>query len=210
MLAWQVIFAALLVASPALAEESWATTRARELVEQGRRQADGGHLDVATARFREAVQMDSTFGPAYLAWGALLEAARDDAEAERVYAMGIAHVARFADGYAARGKLRARQRRFEEATRDLRAAARLRPDDLPLLGALGEALLREGAWPAALAVQRTLLRLATEQGEIEAARRAAVQIRALMTLLGELDPVVAGARDRGEVRSAVARWARGG
>jgi tetratricopeptide (TPR) repeat protein len=207
---WAALLSLAVIASPARAEESWATTRARDLVEQGHGQIGAGHPEVAAARFREAVGLDATFGPAYLAWGALLEEGRDFVEAERIYAMGIARVARFADGYAARGRLRARLRRFDGAVADLEAAARLRPDDLGLLASLGGALVQAGAWPAALGVERTIARLAEKSGDHESAARARRQVSALQKLLADLDPVMAGATDdRGWVRRAIATFAQG-
>lgn len=203
-----VLLVIVLGAATARAEENWATRRARELTEQGARQQAEGNTEVAAARFREAVEIDPTFGPGYLAWGALLEGGRDFAAAERVYSLGLEHVAGFADGYAARGGLRARERRFAEATADLRAAAELRPTDLRLLEQLADALIRDRALPAALAVARRIVRVATAAGDTASAERARLQTRALAKLLGDLDPVVAGADDRGDVRRALARSAR--
>lgn len=197
-------------ASPARAGESWATQRARDLVEQGQGHVGAGRADVAAARFRQAVELDSTFGQAYLAWGALMEASRDFAEAERIYAVGIANVARFADGHAARGRLRLLLRRFDEAVDDFAAATRIRPDDRALLSLLGQGLVRAGAWPAALAVERNVVRLAESAGDEDAAAHARTQVQALQRLLADIDPVMAGAtHDRGEVRRAIAKLAQG-
>ena len=193
----------------AWAQASWATTQAAELTRQGKEHADRGDVDVASRRFMEAITLDGTYGPAYLALGAVREASGDPAEGERAYSLGIEHVPGFAEGLAARARLRARQRRLADALGDFEAAAKLRPDDLALLPELANAYVAVQALPAALAVARRIEALLAD-GDPRALADARLRSRALGALVGELDPVIAGATGRGSVRRALAAVAGAG
>lgn len=191
----------------ARAEASWATTQAVELTRQGRDHATRGDAAVGARRFLDAIGFDPTYAPAYLALGRLHEAAGDPAEAERAYSMGIDHVARWAEGLRARAKLRARLGRPAEAVADLEAATEVEPDDPAILAELEEAYVTVRALAAALSVARRRELIAVRQADRGAIAEAHVRVRALTLLVGDADPVVAGARERGLVRSALARRA---
>lgn len=193
----------------ARAQGSWATSQAAELTRQGKEHADRGDVDVASRRFMEAITLDGTYGPAYLALGAVREASGDPAEGERAYSLGIEHVPGFAEGLAARARLRARQRRLADALGDFEAAAKLRPDDLALLPELANAYVAVHALPAALAIARRIEALLAD-GDPRALAEARVRSRALGLLVGEMDPVTAGAIGRGPVRRALAAVAGAG
>jgi tetratricopeptide (TPR) repeat protein len=202
-----VLIAAALVARavPARAEDpSWATAQAVELTKQGQAHAARGETDVAARRYLDAIGFDPTYGPAYLALGALHEHAGDAQEAERAYAMGIDHVPAFAEGLMARGRLRARARHFADAAVDLEAASRVRPDDVAVLRELAAIYVGEGSLPAALAVTRRLEALADGQGDKATRSDAHVRSRALVLLVGDSDPVLAGRNARGPLRRALA------
>jgi tetratricopeptide (TPR) repeat protein len=188
-------------------ETTWATRQAEELSRQGARHASRGEVDLAQRRYRDALDLDPTYGPAYLALGRLHEAAGDTRESERAYSTGIDHVAGFAEGYVARARLRIRLRRHQEATEDLRVAVTLRPDDAPLLQELSSAYVAIGALPAALAVTRRMGVLAETRGDGEATRKSRLAASALARLVAEADPVT-NAAGRGPVRQALATHAR--
>ena len=181
---------------------SWATTQAIERTRLGRDHAARGDAEAALRAFLDAVSFDATYGPAYLALGAIYEARGDAREAERAFSMGIEHVAGFAEALVARGRLRAHLRRAADAILDLEAAAAIAPGSA-VLRELGDAYIAAGALPAALAVARRRLAAAEAQGDPRAATEARGEVRALAGLVGDLDPVAAGARGRGPVRRAL-------
>jgi tetratricopeptide (TPR) repeat protein len=184
---------------------SWATAQAVERTRLGRDHAARGDLDAALRSYLDAVSFDATYGPAYLALGETYQARGDAGEAERAFSMGIDHVAGFAEGLLARGKLRARLHRSAGAIADLEAAEGLRPEALGILRELTSAYIAAGALPAALAAARHRLALAEAQGDKRAAGDARVEARALVGLVGDVDPVTAGGSGRGSVRRAL--WA---
>jgi len=212
--AWVVCVAAALVvvvrpgAARAQAPDvAWPTAQAAELTRQGRAHEARGDRDQAQRRYLEAIELDGSYGAAYLALGELHERGGDPREGERVYAVGIDHISGFADGYLARARLRMRQRRFEDAASDLGAASSIRPDDLAVLEALLGARVAMSALPAALAVARRLEAAARAAGNETLAAETRVRARALARLVGEADPVTAAAVGRGALRAALARHA---
>ena len=192
-------------ARDALAEggAGWATAQAAELTRQGQAHAARGDVEVAARRLLDAIELDVTFGPAYLALGGVDEAKGDLREAERVYSMGIDHVVGFTEGLVARGRLRARQHRLAEALPDLEAASSSRPDDPSILRELYAAYLGAGALPAALSASRRLGLAGEAVGDARAIAEAKAATAALEKLVGALDPVLAGAQGRGTVRRAL-------
>src|SRR5262249_55095206 len=114
----------------------------------------------------------------------------------------------FADALVARGRLRARTNRPEEAVADLEAAVAIEPAALPVLRELAAAYVTTRALPAALAVTRRVAALAEAPGDATAAAEAKVRAKALALLVGEVDPVTAGRVGRGPVRAALALGAR--
>lgn len=186
----------------------WATSQAAELTRQGKEHLARGEVETAARRYLDALAFDATYGPAYLALGALHEGGGDPREAERAYATGIDHVAGFPEAHLARARLRARLHRPAEAVVDLEAAALLRPEDLGVLRELALAYMTVRALPAALAVTRRIADLSDHQGDARAGAEARVTVRALTLLVGDADPVLAGAAGRGPVRAALARHAQ--
>lgn len=207
-LALLVVAAVFVASGAARAEPSWATVQAAEMTRQGRDNAARGEASVSARRYLDAIAFDPTYAPAYLALGELHEATGDPAEAERAYSVGIDHVPGWTAGLRARARLRARLGRRLEAVRDLEAAASSSPEDGALLVELEEAYVASGALPPALAVARRRAALAAASPDRGAAQDARVRVRALALLVGDVDPVAAGERDRGLVRSALARLAR--
>jgi tetratricopeptide (TPR) repeat protein len=178
-----------------------------ELTRQGREHAAQGDDALAIRRFDEAVRLDPSYAPAYLELAAARERAGDFTEAERTYDVAIEHVPNFIAAVRARAAL---LHRIGEAARELADLERLAhiaegPDTLR---ALGHGYIEQKAWPAALAVFRRLRSFAEERGDEALARDAALQVRALMVLSAELDPVAAGRSHHDWVRRAIASAAR--
>ncbi len=187
---------------------SWATTQAIQRTRLGRDHAARGDGEAALRALLDAVGFDATYGPAYLALGALYEARGDPKEAERAFSMGIEHVPGFEEALVARGRLRAHLHRTADAITDLEAAAAMAPDAPDALGVLrelGDAYIAARALPAALAVARRRLTVAAALGDARASAEARAEARALAGLVGEIDPVTAGGSGRGAVRRAL--WA---
>lgn len=182
----------------------WATAQAIELTRQARENEARGDRDTARVRYEEALRFDATYGPAYLGLAAMHEAAGRADDAERTYAVGLDHVVGFADGYAARARLRVKLLRRAEAALDFEAACALRPADRGLLRELGAAYVSIGALPAALTIERRAFTLAEAEGDARGAAQAKAMMTALARLVAEVDPVRAGERDRGAVRRAIA------
>jgi tetratricopeptide (TPR) repeat protein len=186
---------------------NWATSQAAELTRQGQQYAARGEAETATRRYLDAIGFDPTYGPAYLALGALHEGAGDPKEAERAYSIGIEHVVGFADAHLCRARLRARQSRKPEAIADFEAAAAQRPDDLDILRELALAYITVRALPAALAVTRRIIDVSGRKRDARAGAEAQVRLRALSLLVGAIDPVAAGIAGRGPVRRALSLYA---
>jgi len=186
---------------------SWPASAAAELTRQGREHAKAGDDALAMKRFAEAVHLDPSYGPAYLDLAAARERAGDYSEAERTYDVAIEHVPNFIAAFRARAALLRKMGEFARETADLEHVARL-AEGPETLRALATRYIEDKAWPAALATFRRLRVYAERSGDEALAREAALQVRALMVLCAELDPVIAGAGDRDWVRRAVASVAR--
>jgi len=209
---WQkplvVSLLAFLSVSPARADGGgWGSSTARELTRQGREHAKNGQDELAARRFAEAIQLDPTYGQAYLELAAVRERLGDFREAERTYEVAIGRVPEFAEALRARAALLHRMGESVREIADLETAARL-TDAPDILSELAQRHVEDGAWPAALATWRKLLALAEKAGDESLTRQANTQIRALVVLCGELDPVVSGTSSHDWVRRAEASVAK--
>jgi tetratricopeptide (TPR) repeat protein len=185
----------------------WAGGTAAELTRQGREHAKNGDEALAIRRFADAVRLDPTYAPAYLELGAARERTGDWMEAERTYAVAIEHVPAFVAAFRARAALLRRMGKPAAAIADLETVARL-AEGPESLRDLAERYAEDQAWPAALASWRKLLAIAEKTTDERLAHEAAVHIRALVVLCGELDPVTDGATRRDWVRRAEASVAK--
>jgi tetratricopeptide (TPR) repeat protein len=203
------LFSALaLVSSTARADGSaWSNSSAAELVRQGLEHAQKGDEALATRRFAEAIQLDPSYGPAYLELAGARERAGDLLEAERTYDVAIRNVPEFVAAYRARAALLHKLGESERELADLETAVRLSDAPDPLRD-LATRYVEDRAWPAALATWRKMLASAERASDERLLREASVQIRALVILCGELDPVAGGASSRNWVRRAEATVAR--
>lgn len=188
--------------------ENWATSRARVLTEQGQAHRRQGNVDLAIKRFNEALGIDATYGPAYIALASLREASGEADEAERVLEMGLDRIPGFAEGLTARAELFARNHRLDEAVASFLAVLALKPDDVTTLRRLVAVAPLGGLFPVALAAARRLSAIARVQGDTALASEMIREARALVRLVAEADPVRGGAGSREGARRALARLSR--
>ena len=193
-----------LAAQPA---ESWATASARQLTEQGDSESAAGRLGQAIERYAAALQLDGTFGPAYLGLAQARERTGDPREAERVYAEGLDRVGSFWEAQAARARLRKHQGRDAEARADLAAAARVNSDPA-LLEELAGWLVEAGRFVEALRLCRQLRPIFEASGDAGGLARVLLRTRALAVLAAECDLVRAPPRGATPARRSIAAIAR--
>lgn len=189
-------FAATSVALPALAGS------ADELVRMAKAHEAAKDDDLALRRYTEALGIDPASEAAYLGLAALREKRGEPREAERTYAVGLEHVPQSTDLRLARARLLWTTGRFADAEADARAVA---AKDLHALEELAAWNEREGWFPAALAWTRDLATSAAARGDQERATKARAHERALLQLVGDVDPVTRPDRGHGAVRSALRR-----
>lgn len=197
------------LASPASADEGWATKRARSLTTAGAQNRAAGKVDLALTQLREAIQTDATFGDAYLTLAELREATGELDEAERVLVLGMDHIPGFVEAMLARAELLARARRDGDASSAFLEALRQRPDDEAVLRRLVAIAPRAGLLPVALGAARRLAALARGRADDKTARELFATTRALSMLVAEVDPALAGGRSPERARRALARFAGG-
>lgn len=187
---------------------SWAKASIAELMRRGREDERQGDALRAMTAYTRAIQLDPTYGPAYIQLGRLREAAGDFREAERLYssAAGIQEYA--AQALVHRARLFLHTGRQAEAFRDLRAAVKLDDKNTALRRQLASWYAKRRMWPAALAEWRRLSALLESKPGSAALREARLQVKALSVLAGPCDPVQAGASDASWVRRALASMAR--
>jgi tetratricopeptide (TPR) repeat protein len=203
-----LVFAGLFAPSGARADgAAWGNGTAAELVRQGQEHARSGNEGLATRRFAEALQLDPTYGPAYLELAAARERAGDLFEAERTYDVAIRNVPDFVAAYRARAALLHKLGESDRELADLETAVRITDAPDPLRD-LAQRYAEDRAWPAALATWRRMLVTAEHRGDPALLHEAAVAIRALVILCGELDPVADGATSKNWVRRSEATVAR--
>ena len=189
------------------APTSWATLRAAELTGEAERLRRAGAVADALVRLREALAMDATYEPAYLALAAAREATGDLREAEQVLSMAVERIPSFALARERRAALREQRGDRSGAARDLDAALADRPTDLALHARVTEAWIAAGQVPRALATARRWLVVATEVGDAASIARARRTAAACAWIVDRADPVTA-TEGRGGVRAVLAAAAR--
>lgn len=189
------------------APTSWATVRAAELTGEAERLRQAGAVADALVRLREALAMDATYEPAYLALAAAREATGDLREAEQVLSMAVERVPSFALARERRAALREKRGDRTGAARDLDAALADRPTDLALHARVSEAWIAAGQVPRALATARRWLAVATDGGDAASITHARRVAAACAWIVDRADPVTA-TEGRGGVRAALAAAAR--
>jgi tetratricopeptide (TPR) repeat protein len=204
-----VLVAALGVSLPtsARADPPAPGESAAELTRQGQAHVHEGNDGLAVRRFIEAITIDPTHGPAYLALAAARERAGDLAEAERTYDLALEHIPNFAAAYRARAALKRRMGEPQGEITDLEMVAAI-AESPESLRALAARYVEDKSWPAALATWRRIAALETTRADDRARREAMMKVRALTVLCAELDPVTGDVARRGWMRRALASMAR--
>lgn len=186
-------------------EENWATKQARTLTAQGQAAEQANQTDVALRRYLDAIDLDGTFGPAYLALAKLRTRTGEVDEAEKVLDLGLDRIVGFSEGVLAKAELKATTKRFDASTGLFLEYLKLAPSDGSALLRLIDVATKADRLPVALAAARRLHALAVASG-VEADRKnAASTVRVLMKLLGSVDPVSSGAASRESARRALAK-----
>lgn len=194
---------------PPSAQENWATARARALTEQGIANRNAGAVEQAIARFNEAISIDATYGPAYVALASLREGRGEREEALKVLEMAIERDPSFDEAIVSRADLLARAGRFGEATSSYLELLSRHPNDMVLLEKVLDVAPRGNLMPVALAASRRMAIVAHDSGDAAKEKRARTFTRALERLVAEADPVRRGASSSDRVRRALARtWSR--
>jgi tetratricopeptide (TPR) repeat protein len=197
-------FVVLLAGTTVQAEESWATKRARDLTEQAAGHRAAGRTDDALSRYRQAIEMDGTYGPAYLGLAELREATGDVDEARQVLLLALEAIPSFQEARVAHADILHRAKRYSESTVLLVEALKLDRDSVPLLEKVLRTAPRAGALPVALGAARRLAALAKARGDDRAAADAEITARALTRLVSEADPVKRGRKHAEQARRALA------
>lgn len=188
------------------------SSSATMLVAQGREKEASGDELTALKRYGDALALDPTCEPAYLALGALRERRGELGEAEAVYGTGMLHVPTSIALVAARGRVRQRLGRLEDAATDLGHALAAAPpnsaDARSILVSLAAVRRALGQPAAELAVWRRLLVVARAESDLDLAKKAALQAHALSIFVGEVDPALRGREGEDAVRRTLAAIAR--
>ncbi len=185
------------------------------LIAQGlQREADGDQLG-AMKRYRDAIELDPTAEPAYLALGALRVKRNELSEAENIYDVGVGRLPGSRALYLARAKVHRLRGHANEARVDLRRAWSLEGnsgsnDELEIMREL-VALARDQREPAGeLLAWRRILAIGHARGDAKLTAEASIRARALGIYVGEIDPVLSGRTLPDAVRKSLASVARRG
>ena len=191
----------------ALATESWATKQAASMTRLAEQKIATGEVEPGIAKLLQAIQMDATYGPAYLALADIRVRQGELGQALAAYDAALEHIPSLHEAYTGRAGLRERAGQIEGALSDLRRAERLSPEDPEVLLELERLLISARKLPEALAVARRRQSAARRRGDVLAEKAARTTGLALAHLVGSADPVGASS-DRGWVRRAIAKMHR--
>jgi tetratricopeptide (TPR) repeat protein len=185
------------------------------LIAQGlQKESDGDELG-AMKRYRDAIEIDPTAEPAYLALGALRTKRNELSEAENIYDVALGRLPGSRALYLARGRVHRLRGHVSEARLDLRRAWTLEGnsgsnDELSIMREV-IALDHEQHDPAGeLLAWRRILAIAHARGDAKLKTEASVQARALGIFVGEADPVLSGKTLPEPMRRSLASVARRG
>jgi tetratricopeptide (TPR) repeat protein len=191
-------------AIPAKESESWATRSARRWYDRGQHHERHRSYARALDAYARALQADATFGPAYLAMGRLREQIADFDEAELIYDRAIRLPVVAAEALARRAVMRRKLGRLSEALRDIEAAVQTGTEEPRHLELGAQWYVEARNWSAALAWHRRLESALRGQGDTQRADQVHLQVRALVVLAGDTDPVSAGRDHPSWVRRSLA------
>lgn len=174
--------------------------RAAELTTLGGRFLQAGDRVSAAGYFREAIGVDPSFAPAYVALGELQLARGSLRDAEETFRVGVMRATPDARIWIGLARTLEAMGSTEDADAVLAQATSAFRDDETLLSFRARHAEQRGRWSLALALTRRLLALLShhpEDGGPGEGHRAALRARerALSVLVGSLDPVVASRPD---------------
>lgn len=184
-------------------------------VEQGKAAEASGQPLAAMKRYSQALEIDPTHEPAWLALGNLRASRKELADAEDVFTEGLARVPLSIDLAVARARVRRLRGLFDDAGQDLRRAwTQNGADGSPREIAIVReriALARDAkAQPMELASWRRLREIARKNADATLLKESSIQVRALGLYLGPLDPVLRGKASEDPLRAGLASIARRG
>jgi tetratricopeptide (TPR) repeat protein len=162
-----------------------------------------GEPQAALRGYVDAIALDPSHEPSYLALGALRERLGDVSEAERTFAVGAAHVPQSTRLFIELARVHYSLGRRDLATQEI---LRVAPRDPTALRALAQWNEAARDFPQALASWRAALAFARENGDAGLAHDARDGVRALVFFLGELDPATHPAVLSAD-RRTLAKWA---
>ncbi len=202
---------AFLLVSPVFADSA----SCEELVRQGRAYESSGDQDRALSRYGEAMQVDGSCGAGYLAMGELRARTGDGREAERVLTACLERLPDMREARLARAKVRRALGRSAEAEDDIHnmvdaTSAEETPRremTLVALRVIAKWFDEDDARPAELAIWRRIQFIATRSDDTTLLKEATAMVRALVIVVGIVDPVSSPAR-RDAFRVMLARAAR--
>lgn len=193
--AWRVprLALALLVALAALAPPAGSAQddrarRAGDKTRMGRALVRAGNPGSAVAYFREAIQIDPRFEPAYVALGELYRAQGRDSDALEVVRAGLRRRPRSVPLALVLAAI-LQPSDPTEAAAVLRRAAAADPSSVAVHRALGAMARERGAFAEAIAAYRAVARLTEgDPAQTEARAEALRFVAALRLLVRDVDP----------------------
>lgn len=194
-----------LLADPAGAQVGYRAERAAELTAMGGRFLEAGDRVSAAGYFREAIGVDPSFAPAYVALGELQLARGALRDAEETFRIAAARAGTEARVWIGLARTLEAMGADEDADGVLAQASAALREDETILSFRAEHAERRGRWSLALALTRRLATLAVRRGESERAGTLRARERALSVLVGNLDPVRGSRSDELVRRSLSAR-----
>lgn len=180
-----------------------ACSRSDVLLWRARRYVQRRDILQALTVYHRAVALDPTCASAILELARLRAQLGDEVEADRLYARALRQSGARGQIYRERAMLRRRQGRHVEAAVDLRAAVEHGSSNLENLKLLAAWYVELRAWPAALAQYRAIVRMLSDSRAAEDLKAARVQLRALVAMAAETDPVQSGADSDNWVRRSM-------
>ncbi|HET6347601.1 MAG TPA: tetratricopeptide repeat protein [Candidatus Krumholzibacteria bacterium] len=136
----------------------------------GTLEAQLGHFDAAERDYHTAIEVDSTWEPAYVNLADVLRVAGRDDEGERVLRAGIKRLPNGASLYHALGLLQVRAHHVDEAVASLKRASELAPGDARFAYVYAVAVMDSGGPTQALRIVRTALERSPYDADLKALR----------------------------------------
>lgn len=210
-----IVLVASVLAGPRDRAVAAPSESAKLLIAQGQQSEAEGNDLAAIKRYRDALDLDPSAEPAYLALGALRVKRNELGEAEIIYDVGVSRIPSSRALFLARGRVHRLRGHVGDARLDYRRAWTLEGntgsnEEVAIMREL-IALAREQRDPAGeLLGWRRILAIASANGDSKLKSEASVQARALGIFVGEADPVLSGKSIADPMRKSLASVARRG